>query len=234
MTSTFHTLRLGTCNVYLIRGTSGFVLIDAGNRRKAPLFKKRLKTLKIHPHEIQTLIITHVHFDHVGSCRAIKSLTGAKVMVHQAERHLLEEGTVVIPPGTSPPHRLLGKLGDRYFRNLFRFPAANVETEITGKTSLKPYGIDGFILPTPGHTKGSISVVLNEGKAFVGDLATNFLPLGIGNYLPPYGEDIPRILSSWETLLKTGVKVFYPAHGFPIRAPRLLAALMKNRKRTHG
>ena len=40
---------------------------------------------------------------------------------------------------------------------------------------LKGIGIDGVILHTPGHTRDSISVLLSDGSAFVGDAAMNFL-----------------------------------------------------------
>jgi len=227
----FHALRLGTCTTYLIRGTKGHILVDAGNRKKGSLFARRLKRLDVNPEEIHLIIATHVHFDHVGSCFPIKTLTKAEVLTHQAESHLLEKGIVVIPPGIPPIHRFASFLGNRYFKDIFRFPACPVDREISEKTSLEEFGIDGFILPTPGHTEGSLSVILKHGKAFVGDLAVNYLPLGIGGYMTPYGEDIPKILSSWETILRMGVKTIYPAHGFPIPASRFLAALKKHRSR---
>ncbi|MBW1659921.1 MAG: MBL fold metallo-hydrolase [Deltaproteobacteria bacterium] len=230
--SSFYGLRLGTCTTYLIRGTKGYILVDAGNRKKGSLFARRLKKLGIKPEEIHLIIATHVHFDHVGSCLAIKTLTKAKVLTHQAERHLLEKGIVVIPPGIAPTHKLASFLGNRYagfFKRLFRFPACPVDMEVSGKISLEEFGIEGSVIPTPGHTKGSLSVILKDGKAFVGDLAVNYLPFGIGNYMTPYGEDIPQILDSWETILRIGVKTIYPAHGFPITASRFLAALKKHR-----
>lgn len=232
--SPFHTIRLGTCNTYLIPGNKGFILIDAGNRNKGATFKRRLKSLSITPGDIRLIVITHVHFDHVGSCLAIKSLTQAKVMVHQAERDLLEKGVVVIPPGITPFHRIAGVLGNRYFKHFFQFPAVPVDIGTLYKTSLEDFGIDGIVIPTPGHTRGSLSVLLKSGEAFVGDLAVNYFPLGIGGYLPPYGENIPQILSGWETLLKAGAKIIYPGHGFPISAARLITALKKHKKRLHG
>ena len=235
--SSIRPLRLGTCTTYLIRGSEGFILVDAGNRKKGPRFRKRLKALGISPRAIRLVVVTHVHFDHVGSCFAIKLATGAAVAVHRSERRLLEQGTVAIPPGIAPLHRLTSYVGNRYKKftqKMFRFPPCPADFEITHATSLKEFGIDGIILPTPGHTEGSLSVVLKDGKAFVGDLAANYFPFGIGHYMTPYGEDIPQILNNWEGLLKIGVKTFYPAHGFPIPSAKLLAALKRHRKTLHG
>jgi glyoxylase-like metal-dependent hydrolase (beta-lactamase superfamily II) len=55
---------------------------------------------------------------------------------------------------------------------------------------LNDYGISGRIVYTPGHTKGSISVVLDSGEAFVGDLAMNKIPLRLNAGLPTLAEDI--------------------------------------------
>jgi glyoxylase-like metal-dependent hydrolase (beta-lactamase superfamily II) len=228
------TLRLGTCNAYLISGEKGFVLIDAGNRHKGGVFARHLESFGIAPKDIRLIIATHIHFDHIGSCMSIKTQTRAKVMVHQAERHLLEKGTVVIPPGLTPIHKAASFLGNRYFKNIFQFPPCPVDREISKKFSLEEFGIDGEIVPTPGHTKGSLSILLKSGEAFVGDLAVNYLPFGLGGYLPPYGENISHILDGWETLLKSGASVFYPGHGFPIPAAKLLSALKKHRSHSNG
>ncbi len=228
-----YTVRLGTCNTYLIRGSKGFILVDAGNRNKEGVFSRHLRRHGISPQEIHWIIITHAHFDHVGSCHAIKHFTGAKVVAHEDERELLEKGIAVIPPGISLIHRMASYLGNRYFKNTFHFSPCSVDKTISNGISLEEWGIKGRILHTPGHTKGSLSVVLNGGKAFVGDLAANYLPFGLGGYLPPYGEDIPQILSSWETILKAGAKTIFPGHGFPIPAARLLNALKRHRKYLH-
>ena len=45
----------------------------------------------------------------------------------------------------------------------------NPDIVIRGNTDLAPYGIAGTVIPTPGHTAGCISVVLENGDAFVGD-----------------------------------------------------------------
>jgi len=47
---------------------------------------------------------------------------------------------------------------------------------------------DARVLPTPGHTAGSLTVINASGQAFVGDLAVNYLPGGRGPFWPPLGE----------------------------------------------
>ncbi|MHC4604958.1 MAG: MBL fold metallo-hydrolase, partial [Planctomycetota bacterium] len=87
---------------------------------------------------------------------------------------------------------------------------------------LKGIGIDGVILHTPGHTSDSISVLLSDGSAFVGDAAMNFLRgTGVG-HRPIYIEDINTVYESWRKLRERGARVIYPSHGRPFSATKLV------------
>jgi hydroxyacylglutathione hydrolase len=87
---------------------------------------------------------------------------------------------------------------------------------------LKDIGIDGKILYTPGHSRDSISVLLSNGSAFVGDVAMNFLRLtGIG-HRPICIEDINTVYASWQRLIEQGAKAIYPSHGKPFSARELV------------
>ena len=86
---------------------------------------------------------------------------------------------------------------------------------------LKSLGVDGKILYTPGHSQDSISVILSNGRAFVGDVAMNFLRLtGIGHH-PIFIEDINMVHGSWQRLIEQGGKRIYPSHGKPFSAQEL-------------
>jgi glyoxylase-like metal-dependent hydrolase (beta-lactamase superfamily II) len=71
-----------------------------------------------------------------------------------------------------------------------------------GRAYLKSLGLEGEIIPTPGHGADHVTLVLDEGIAFTGDLPP---PNGA-----PEGSDAAR---DWERLRARGVKSFYPAHG---------------------
>ncbi len=91
--------------------------------------------------------------------------------------------------------------------------------------SLAPFGIPGKVVYTPGHTMGSVSILLETGDAFVGDLAMNGLPFGLSPGLPVFAEDIKKVKESCKLLLDKGAKAFYPGHGKPFSANLLLRAL---------
>jgi glyoxylase-like metal-dependent hydrolase (beta-lactamase superfamily II) len=83
---------------------------------------------------------------------------------------------------------------------------------------LKSMGINGKIVYTPGHPRDSMSVILSDGSAFVGDVAMNFLRLtGIG-HRPIYVEDINTVYESRQRLIEQGGKFIYPSHGKPFSA----------------
>ena len=218
-------IRLGITCVYLIPGKAGYLLIDAGSRGKAPVFLSALSRHGISPRQIRLIIITHVHYDHVGSLQAIRRYhCPCPVLVHQAEADLLTQGRMVLPPGTRPLTCCLIALARRHPRlaqRLLRFDGVVPDRVIQGQVDLAQDGFDARVLSTPGHSPGSISVVTSSGQAFVGDLAINYLPGDRGPFTPPFGDSVDRIRTSWRVLVDMGVKMIYPAHGRPFEAHKL-------------
>jgi glyoxylase-like metal-dependent hydrolase (beta-lactamase superfamily II) len=75
---------------------------------------------------------------------------------------------------------------------------------------LNDLGINACIMHTPGHTSGSISVIVDDEIAIVGD--TMFGVFG-GSVFPPFAENVLQMIQSWGKLLQTNCKVFIPSHG---------------------
>ena len=217
-------IRLGITCVYLIPGPAGYLLIDAGLRGKTPVFRRALSRHGIAPRQIRLILVTHVHYDHVGSLKAIRSHCACPVLVHRAEATNLARGRMALPPGTRPLPRALIALARRHPRlaqGLLRFDPVVPDQIIEGPLDLSPYGFDARVLPTPGHTPGSLSVVTASGLAFVGDLAVNYLPGGRGPFYPPFGDSLDTIRKSWCVLGAMGVTRIYPAHGQPFAIHKL-------------
>ncbi len=213
-------LRLGTQMTYLIPAKDGFIMVDAGNRRCGGAFRRKLGRLKIRPEQIKLLILTHVHFDHVGTAAYIKKHTGCKVAVSTAESHLLESGQAVIPPGINWYGCLISRLGIGWGTHHFGFPGLSPDFVIENDFDLAEFGLNGRITPTPGHTVGSISVVLDTGEIFAGDAVIRYLPF-LPPLLPPFGNDKKQMLLAWKILLESGARTIYPGHGWPMTASEL-------------
>ena len=194
--------------------------MDTGGCRNqilVKLFSKRLAQIGIEPSDIELIIITHAHFDHVGSLASIKSLCNCPVLAHPLEARLIETGEVVIPPGTNALGKLVSWLGRHNIRSL-RFPKTRVEFTTDQELDLTPYGVAAKVGPTPGHTPGSLSVLLEDGQAIVGDLAMSYGP---GSNFPIFAEQPEKITASWDLLIKQGASIFYPAHGRKVPVTRL-------------
>ncbi|MDY6987055.1 MAG: MBL fold metallo-hydrolase [Thermodesulfobacteriota bacterium] len=217
----FKRIRLGLANAYLVKGQGRWLLVDAGSLHQERDFLCYLAKEGISAHDIGLIVITHAHFDHVGSLQAIRKLCGCPVAIHEKEAPLLKEGVVVFPPGTNLFGKTASFLGKTLMKPFFRFPAVEPDIIISKDFSLEPFGVPGKIIPTKGHTHGSVSVLLASGEAFVGDLAANYLPLGLGPIFPPFAENVSGLLTSWQRLLFLGARIICPAHGKPFKAELL-------------
>ncbi|MBO8158082.1 MBL fold metallo-hydrolase [Thermosyntropha sp.] len=206
---------LGITNTYIIKGKNGYIMVDAGELRKEKSFLRQVKNLGIDPKKINLIIITHAHFDHIGSLADIKNMCGCPVLIHPYEADILARGEVVIPPGTNTAGSVMSTMG-KGLKFLFRFKPVTAELRCEGEFDLRPYGVNGRVIPTPGHTKGSLSVVLDDGRAMVGDLAMNFA-FQKTNY-PIFAEMPEEVYKSWDKIKKAGAETIYPAHGacFPV------------------
>jgi len=90
---------------------------------------------------------------------------------------------------------------------------------------LRNFGINGTIIETPGHTIGSLSLLMDNGDAYVGDAAMNFMKfLGLKKR-PMIAEDYNKVFESWEKLLNSGAKQIFPSHGDPFSAEELTKRL---------
>ena len=102
---------------------------------------------------------------------------------------------------------------------MVHIPRTNVGVVVGDEgLSLYEYGIKGKIIHTPGHSPGSISVLLDTGDALVGDLAVNIPPFHFKPGPPIFIDDLQQIGESWKLLLDSGAKRIYPAHGKPFSA----------------
>jgi glyoxylase-like metal-dependent hydrolase (beta-lactamase superfamily II) len=222
-------IQLGKSTVYAVRDRGGALLVDAGVPGQGGKILRVLDKNGIHPHDIKLVVITHVHYDHVGSLAEILRACPCSVAVHKSEAALLRNGTSILPAGTGAVGRFMMTLLSRLARSvpaLTAFRAVAADVMIEKETFLQPYGISGRILPTPGHTVGSLTVMLDNGAAFVSDLAVNFYPWG-GPIFPPVADDVPQLMKSWQTLLAQPVKTMYPAHGRPFPVAKLRRAYEK-------
>lgn len=217
-------IMIGFDQCYLLQ-SEGVIMIDAGVPGKFKCFVTAMEKVQIPAHELRLVVLTHGHWDHVGCAKEIKEMTGAKVALHEREAPWLENSLTPVPPGVTVWGRMLASLLAKFMPPA-HVPATNVDLKIGDEgLSLSEYGIPGKILHTPGHSSGSISVLLESGEAFVGDMAMNGIPLRLTPGLPIFAEDTSKVRESWLSLLREGAKIIYPAHGKPFSAEFIKKAI---------
>lgn len=206
-------------NTAYILKDRGAVLVDAGFKGATKEFSELLASHQIKPEEIQLIIPTHGDFDHAGGAGELRELTGAKIALHEKDRDIVEKGIFHWPKGVSP----WGKISRAMLMPFMIKKVCPSPTKVDmvlgdDGLSLKEYGIDGQVVYTPGHTYGSVSVILESGDAFVGCLAHNRLPFGFKPRLPIYALDMELLKESWVKVINMGAKTIWPGHGqaFPL------------------
>lgn len=225
MSVTIHPILLGFDHCYIVRGKKA-IMIDGGSPKQAKGFRSALEQLSLKPEDIQLIVLTHGHWDHIGSAKEIKDITGAKLALHRHEKDWLEKSLTPLPPGVTTWGRLFVKIM-ALFMPWVHIPATSVDIVLGDEEfSLTEYGIPGKIMYTPGHSKGSVSILLETGEAFVGNLAMSEFPLRLSPGLPILAEDLQTVRASWKLLMAAGAEMVYPAHGKPFSVDILRKALL--------
>jgi hydroxyacylglutathione hydrolase len=197
-------------NVHLIKN-GAFALVDTGYTGNAEKILEAIKE-EGRPKEVSLIIITHGHLDHIGSLPELRKTLGARIVAHRNAIEALRTGKSASQKKASILGKLAGSHGSKDWEPV------EPDIIVDGEMDLKGFGINGSIIPTPGHTDGSISILLESGEALVGDLVVG----GMINHKKPshslFAEDKEQAINSVMLLLERGAKVFYGSHGGPFTA----------------
>ena len=167
----------------------GRLLIDTDWTGTLQLFYRKIKELNIK--NIDYLLITHYHPDHMGIAQDIVDNMSAKLLVVDIQKDYIH-------------------FSDKKFEkdNTIKFSPINTKPVIISceesRDFLKEVGIDGEILYTPGHIEDIVSVLLDDGVTFVGDLYDL-------NSAAAFNDE--KINNSWKNLLSHNIsKICYGHH----------------------
>jgi len=200
-------------NAYLITG-SRHVLVDPGPPGSAGELLEQLSRHRISLGDIGLIVITHGHPDHFGSASQYKEWTRAPLAVHELDAEYVNFGSV---PVLKPTTRL-GSL----FKSLFNMKANPVEPDIILRDGdkLNRYAGQGRVVQTPGHTAGSISILLPDGNCIVGDLLMRGLSARTPS-LPWFAENESEVRESLQRVVNLGARTLLAGHGGPFDVEQL-------------
>lgn len=198
----------GRSNVFLLTNGHSNILIDTSAGFMWKTLEKRLDILGIE--QISLLILTHSHFDHAANAAKIKEKYKAQVIIHESEAKYLTTGDNILPTGTNPVTKFLVSTFAKKFRSVVLYQACDFDFLVDDVFDLSNFGFTAYLLHTPGHTQGSVSLIIDDEIALVGDTMFGIFRWTV---FPPFASDQDQLLNSWDRLLKTKIRIFIPSHG---------------------
>ena len=178
-------------NFWVVSAGSARLLVDLGWPGMVQPLLANLARMDIPLPEIRYGLATHYHIDHAGAAQDLKQ-RGMKLLV-------TPEQVAAIPA-----MKQWTKPADGYTEIATH---DNVVVSLSeSRAFLKTLGMSGEILHTPGHSDDHVTLLLDSGAAFTGDL----------NPMMPDEASQQMVERSWALLLDRGMTTIYPGHG-PVR-----------------
>jgi len=176
-------------NFWVVSAGRSRLLVDLGWPGSLGILRANLRRMGVPLEEIRHGLATHYHPDHAGLAEELKQQGMALLVLESQVEAIGRMGQWTKPEDhylAITPHgnRILGFAESRAL--------------------LAQIGIAGEILPTPGHSDDSVSLLLDDGSVFTGDLT----PLGMARE-----EDADKVATSWQLLREHGATRVYPGHG---------------------
>ena len=184
-------LRYGNTNTFLIRGAKGNVLVDTDYAGTLMMFYKSLKANGLTVKDINYVIATHYHPDHIGLISELIG-QGVKLIIADSQSGSVHYSDEIFAREPGLRYKPIDE------------SSAVVITADESRSFLKDLGIDGELFYTPSHSEDSISLSLDEGICIVGDLEPY-------EYLAAY-DDNEKLKSDWDKVLSYEPEVIYYAH----------------------
>lgn len=209
-------ISLGFVNVFLVETVDGFVLIDTGVAQKWPVLEAELISSGCLPDKLKLVIITHGDFDHTGNCAQLQRKYNVKIAMHDGDVEMVRTGVLV----ERKVHGIIGRLvmwmGKRAIGEFDRFQP---DILLQDGEVVSMYGLTMKIIHTPGHTRGSICILTDNGQLFVGDMLANRIKPGF----PPFIENEGELHKSLDVIKRVDARLIYPGHGKPFPFETLLS-----------
>ena len=189
-------------------------MVDTGKESAYNKLRKNIDLLELTNHKIALLILTHTHFDHCQNAYKIKRNENCKIAMGKNEKESVEKGYTVLPKGTSLVLRLISDFGNWIGQRRFGYHKFIPDILVNEEFNLVDYDLKIKLINTKGHSSASISIIVDNEIAIVGDTMFGVYKNSI---FPPYSDNIQEMIKSWGRLLATDCGTFLPGHGKEVK-----------------
>lgn len=176
-------------NYYILEARDGNLLVDCGWPGTLPKLKAELRRKGVAFEEVKYLFVTHFHPDHAGLTQELKD-AGVKHLLFDLQVDFI-------------PHLTDFFNGKDYPYVQIRADGQSALKLEDSRTTLSRIGIEGEVIHTPGHSDDSISLILDNGFAFTGDLPPRFM----------ISEEDAVTQASWDKIYEHIISRIFPSHG---------------------
>lgn len=178
-------------NFWVVSAGRNRMLVDLGWPGRAAALFANLDRMGVPLAEIRYGLATHYHIDHAGAAQDLKN-RGMTLLVTAEQVDAIPRMTQWVKPGDG-------------------FTTITMHDNVViscaeSRSVLAAGGFEGEIVHTPGHSDDSVTLVLDIGCAFTGDLTLESMAAP---------EDAEVVARSWQLLRDRGVTTVYPGHGAP-------------------
>jgi len=197
-------------NAWLVQKNDLSILVDSGKTKSRSLLLQNLNSALHQGNTLKYLMLTHTHYDHCQSATAIKDLYHCNIIVSENAVPSITAGYTHLPRGTNYVTNLLSTAGHKLMKKKFMYAPFKADITISDDYFFPAPDADIRIITTPGHSADSISLIVDNEVAIVGDAMFGIFR---NHVFPPFADDIPEMICSWGKLLDTGCTTFLPGHG---------------------
>ena len=206
---TIYQILEGRSNSFLINSQNNYILIDTGRANSWNKLSSKLDEI-LGKDKLSGLILTHTHFDHVENAAKIKEKYNSIIIVHQSESEYLMLGNSPLPKGSNLATGFMTEVLGKKLESRYQYEKVNPDIIVDQKYDLIDFEFNAYIIHAPGHSKGSMSIIIDNEIAIVGDAM--FGVFGNSIY-PPFADDPETMVKSWNKLINTNCDLFLPGHG---------------------
>lgn len=208
-----YSVKLKFVNAFLIVTVDEFILIDSGTPGSEQTILKAIEEIGKKPGDLDYIILTHAHPDHIGSASVLQKISDAEVYIHSIDAPIAIQGSGFRLDNLQTSPGLMNKLISKFMMGkVKKVEPINVKHFLNDQQKLSIAG--GMkVIHVPGHCAGQVALLWeSKNVVFMADTCTNIGELK----LSPAYEDIEVGKESLNRLSKEKFEIACFGHGKPI------------------